>query len=94
MTSPDTRSENSSRPANQFEIDLDKPEKAVVWHPQFAIAGLTLVTAVVSAGVGIAGYNLGYQLVPEVSAAVGGGALVVGQIAELVARKKYGEPRV
>lgn len=95
MTKPDIHSENTtSTRTNQFEIDLEKPEKAVAWHPQFAIAGLTLGTLVTSAVVGIGSYNLGYQLVPEISAAVGGGAIVVGQIAEIVARRRYGEPRV
>lgn len=95
MTKPDINSEiRQSTQSNQFEIDLVKPERAVVWHPQFAIAGLTLGTLIVSTVTGVGGYNLGYPLVPEISAAVGGGAILVGQLAEFIARRRYGEPSV
>lgn len=52
---------------------------------------MTLVGSVAS---GITGYNLGLQFVPEVSAAVGGGAILVGQVAEFIARRRYGDPKV
>ncbi len=95
MSKPDIDSQrlNTTSP-NQFEIDLAKPERAVEWHPQFAVAALTLIPTVASAATALFALSRGREDIAMVGGVVALGVMGVGQVAEIIVRKRYGEPRV